>query len=83
MAEQARPAPLPAHERFDVQHPTVIQAPLPAVAELDRVPCGHCEHFHRSGRSAFGQCLKAQRSLASPLYRGDLDSCSMGSVSKL
>lgn len=69
-------------ERFVPQHPTVIERPLPAV-DTKRVPCGICQHWSRFGRTAFGQCIKAQQALGATLYRSDLDSCSMGQVDKL
>lgn len=72
-----------ATERYPIQNPTVTEAPLPSEIEAPRVPCGYCLHWHRSARSSFGQCLKAQRSLGATLYRTDLDSCSMGEMAKL
>lgn len=75
--------PVPAElERFVLQHPTVIERPLPAATD-DRVPCGICTHWSRFGRTAFGQCIKAQQALGATLYRSDLDSCSMGQVDQL
>lgn len=74
----------PEPDRFIPNHPTVHQQPFPSVAaEQERVPCGICEHWVRSGRSPFGQCIKAQRALGATFYRSDSDSCSLGSISRL